>query len=664
MNKPRYDKNTNMEALVNKLNDWTKLYDEGRPEVSDEYWDLCYFELVEMEKELGYALPNSPTQKINYTVVNELVKVEHNHPMLSLAKTKSVEEVSSFAGSNEIVAMGKMDGLTCSLYYKKGVFVRAETRGNGAVGEDVTHNARVIKSIPKILKSEPDIEMPDEIVVDGEIICTKEDFKSFADEYKNPRNFAAGSIRLLDSKECETRNLTFIAWDLIKGGEKCLRLDNKLTQLNKWGFRVVPHFVNGINIENVSNDKETLSNMIAIIQKMCIDAGYPIDGIVFKYNICRHYDALGATDHHFRGGIAFKFYDEEYETEMLDIEWTMGRTGILTPVAVFKPIEIDGTIVERASLHNVSVMYKTLNGGSWVGQKIKVFKANMIIPQISWAEHEFDLTKVKLIPIPNTCPVCGGEADVYESNDVKVLRCTNSACSGKLINQLDHFCSKKGLDIKGLSKATLEKLVDWGWVENIYDIFNLDKHKTEWMSKPGFGEKSVSKILAAIPTSCELSDFIAALGIPLVGKSVAKELVKYIEDYDDFRRKVEGNYDFSDIDGFGPATNEAIKHFNYNYADSIYSEILNIKNTIVTTNNNSLEGLTFVITGKLKTYKNRDEIVSVITSFGGKVGSSVTNKTNYLINNDVNSNSSKNIAAQRLGIPILTEEEFKNLLDK
>lgn len=641
-----------MENLITELNKATVAYDKGEPIMSDKEWDDLYFELQSLEKEYGQSLENSPTRKIHFEKVSELKKVKHSHPMLSLDKTKDIDEIKSFFGDKDRIAMCKMDGLTCSLTYENGKLISAETRGDGVVGEDITHNALVIPSIPNR------INYSERLVIDGEIICTYHDFENFKDEYKNPRNFASGSIRLLDSKECANRKLTFVAWDVIEGMSDKLLTEN-LQELNKLGFNIVPITIS-----------DTVEVQIDTIKDFAKIFGYPIDGVVFKFNDIEYGKSLGATDHHFKNAIAYKFYDEEYETRLITIHWTMGRTGVLTPVAIFEPIEIDGTIVERASLHNYSIMREVLGSCAYVGQKIKVYKANQIIPQISDAV-KFDYGTVvshggiSANDEPERCPICGGSTEIIKSADgVMNMYCSNPNCEGKLINRIDHYCSKKGLDIKGLSKATLEKLIDWGWISNIQDIYNLKDIKEEWISKPGFGVKSVNNILSAIEESkkCKLENFISAIGIPLIGRTVSKELVKYINDYDDFKEKIKNNYDFSDIEGFGPAINKAIHDFDYTSADAIYYNYLTIEQSQkeeIAEGDSSLEGMTFVITGKLKSFKNRDELKAVIESKGGKVAGSVSKNTSYLINNDNLSTTAKNKKAQELGIPIITEETFK-----
>lgn len=635
-------------TLIDYLNARTAEYDEGHPTISDKEWDDKYFELVCLEKELGYTNPNSPTQNIVYNTVNELEKVEHGHKMLSLEKTKDIEEVRKFINGNEFIAMCKMDGLTCSLTYENGKLIRAETRGNGIVGENILHNVKVIPSIPNW------IPIKDKIVIDGEIICTYENFEKFSNEYKNPRNFAAGSIRLLSAKECFSRNLTFVAWDVIEGLEDKNKLSSKLDIINDYGFIVVPH-VYGSAFSN---------SIIDELQAVALKLSYPIDGIVFKFNDIKYGKSLGETAHHFKNAIAYKFYDETYPTELLDIEWGMGRTGTLTPVAIFKPVDIDGSVVERASLHNITVMYETLGDTPHRFQKVEVFKSNMIIPQIAEADKEkYEVLYYEQhtpFEIPNVCPVCGGAVEERTQVDSTILVCVNPECSGKFINKLDHFCGKKGLDIKGLSKATLEKLIDWGWIKNISDIFELNQFKNEWVKKPGFGIKSVEKVLFAIEEArnCELHQFIAALGIPLIGTTTAKELTRYFHSWNEYIEAVKTDYRFYLLPNFGSEMSYAIKNFNYEEAELIVDKYIKIKEFKEDNKSDNLNGKVFVITGKLTSFKNRDELKDKIESLGGKVTGSISKNTNYLINNDTESSSSKNVSAKKLGIPIISEEKF------
>ena len=636
-----------IKELVEKLNYYTKLYDEGRPEISDKEWDDMYFELQKMEKESGIYLEDSPTQRVNFQVVNKLNKVEHNHPMLSLDKTKDIKEIQKFVYNNDYIAMAKMDGLTCSLRYVNGRLISAETRGNGLVGEDILHNALQVKNIPNR------INFQDELIVDGEIICTYENFKDFESEYKNPRNFASGSIRLLDSKESSMRKLSFVAWDCIKGLNDFTLL-GKLCKLSDFGFTIVP------TRRDISN--YDIEKVIKNIQLDCQKLEYPIDGVVFKYNKYSEYEAAGKTDHHFKGGLAYKFYDEEYETTLRNVEWTMGRTGVLTPVALLEPINIDGSEVSRASLHNISIMDEL--GIRYQDTKVMVYKANMIIPQISRV-LPYEGEVASLINVPAVCPICGEPTIIKGENGVRVLYCSNPSCEGKLINRLDHFFGKKGLDAKGLSKATFEKLIDWGWVENIKDVFKLKEHKKEWEKMQGFGEKSVEKILQAIEDckSCSLEAVISAAGIPLIGRTVGKDLSKRFGSYSEFREAVESGFDFTSFGGYGWEMHKAISDFDYSELDYIVDNYLQIKENKKEENELKLKDLTFCVTGKVHIWKNRDSLSALIESLGGKVTGSVSKNTNYLINNDINSTSAKNKKAQELDIPILSEEDFQKIFD-
>lgn len=640
-----------MQELVDKLNYYTKLYDEGHPAISDKEWDDMYFRLQNLETLYNIYLSDSPTQNVNYQVVNKLNKVKHNHPMLSLDKTKSINVIKSFLENKDFICMAKMDGLTCSLRYLDGKLVSAETRGNGIEGEDILHNALQVKNIPN------KINFKKELIIDGEIICTYEDFKYYEDEYKNPRNFASGSIRLLDSKESAMRRLTFVVWDCIKGFDED-RLSSKLLKADELGFTIVPFEIN-------LPEYETIEQIMEIVKKS--SSIYPIDGLVFKYDNCDEYIAAGKTDHHFKGGLAYKFYDEEYETTLKNIEWSMGRTGVLTPVAIFEPIDIDGTEVSRANLFNLSVARETLHGTQyrlgWKGQKINVFKANQIIPQLSWSEEDNEKTK-EYFSYPASCPICGYSTKIKKENDVEVLFCDNEQCEGKLLNRVEHFFSKKGLNAKGLSKATIEKLIDWGWINGIKDVFILDAHADEWKKKAGFGEKSVNNIITSIRESSntDLESVISAAGIPLIGRTAARQIASIFNTYEDFREAI-GSFDFSEIDGFGYEMNKSLKNYNYDELDYIVENFLTINNKIGERKEQKLKDLTFCITGKVHIWKNRDSLSAFIESLGGKVTGSVSKNTNYLINNDINSTSAKNKKAQELDIPILSEEDFQKIFD-
>lgn len=639
-----------MRELIDKLNYYQKKYDEGAPEISDKEWDDLYFQLQKEEGETGLVFPDSPTQKINYEVINSLQKVTHNHLMLSLNKTKDVNEVCKFLDDKDYIVMSKLDGLTCSLVYKDGKLVRAETRGNGEVGENVLHNARVIKSIPQT------ISYKDELIVDGEIVCRYDDFEKFKNDYKNPRNFAAGSIRLLDSAECAQRNLTFVAWDCISNIASTL--SEKLSKLNDFGFIMVPHI---ISCKKAS--KELVETNINQMKEDSDFLFYPIDGVVFKYDNVDEYKAAGTTSHHPNGGLAFKFYDELYETSLQNIEWTIGRSGVLTPIAVFDEVDDESSIITRASLHNISIMTQML-GNPYKREKLWIFKANEIIPQVHHAIRS--LEEKEYFVIPKKCPYCGAQTEVRtsDSGTVELYCSAQDSCSGILINKLNHFCGKKGLDIKGLSKMTLEKFINWGLVNNITDIFTANYDSL--IFKPGFGEKSVANLMLSIKKArhTTFSKFISALGIPLIGKVNAEAIANYCDDWDDFMELVNNYHDFTNIEGFGSAMTDSILYFNYKEADNLVKNgIITFEKKIEQKEVNNLEGLTFVVTGSLKTYwKNRDELKVEIARRGGKVTESVTSKTNYLVNNDINSASSKNKKAKELNVPIITEEEMYQIL--
>lgn len=633
------------EAAVKQLNEWTKAYDEGHPVVPDKAWDLMYYGIRQYERETGYVAPDSPTATISYQVVNELQKVRHDYrPMLSLAKTKEPKAVLNFIGSHDWIAMAKLDGLSCRIEYRDNNIYRAETRGDGYRGEDITHNIMTVKNVPKTIPYK-------QLVVEGEIICTAKDFESFEGEYQNSRNFAAGSIRLLDANECAKRKLSFIAWDVIFGDfdVELTTLSQKLEYAEKAGFDTVPRMATDVAlaIETIKEDAE--------------DMGYPIDGIVFKWNNCKEYDDAGRTEHHFNGGLAYKFYDELYETQLRDITWSMGRTGVLTPVALFEPVLIDGTLVEKASLHNVSVLEETLGSHPIRKQRIWVTKSNQIIPQIVEAEKNYGDT-YNCIPNNTKCPICGATIDIVKSNTgVLNMICPNDNCEGKLVNKIDHYFGKKGLDVKGISKATIEKLIDWGWVNSITDMYKLHSHQMEWTMQPGFGKASVFKILDAIDESYQnvpLNKFIAAIGIPLIGTTASKQLAKYFKTWDNFLNNMENAIN---LNGFGYEMLQSLRRFDYTEAKYIAEHIITFETVEEEKVADTLSGKTFVITGKL-TLGSRDKVKEMIEAAGGKVASAISSKTDYLINNDIDSTSTKNKKAKELGIPIINEEQLKDLL--
>lgn len=568
--------------------------------------------------------------------------------MLSLDKCHSAEEVVQFANNHTMVAMLKCDGLSIRLTYENGELITANTRGNGEIGVDITSHATQFKNIPL------HIPATGTIIVDGEAVIKWNDFIIINQngEFKNPRNTAAGTLNSLDTKIVKDRRLSFIAWDFVKGCNSST-MSGRLKKLKELGFENTYFSVlTECNVDNVSE----LNDLITY------DSNIPWDGVVWKYDDLAYGESLGRTSHHFNWAIAWKPEIEIFETKLLDIDWTMGRTGVLTPVAVFEPVDDGESVITRASLHNLSIMEELFHGTPFKNQEIKIYKANMIIPQIYSADNVKDMIfycELPFIDIPKVCPICGEATKISCDNDSKTLVCDNDMCAGRLINRLDHFAGKKGLDIKGLSKATLGKLIEWGWVSAPADLYTLAQYRDEWITKPGFGQKSVDRVLQSIEESRQptLDSFISSLGIPLIGKTISKDLLKYISSYEDFRKKAETKWDFTSINGFAYNKANAIWSFDFSEADKV-REYMNFTVKEQPQSEKTLDGISIVITGRLNTYKNRAELQQAIEAHGGKVVNSVSKNTSYLINNDSTSNSSKNSNAKKFGIPILTEEEF------
>lgn len=649
--------------LVRELNKHRDAYyNDSRPTISDAEYDKMFDELQSLEKDTGIIMSNSPTQTVGYEVKSELQKVKHSHPMLSLDKTKSEDDLIKFAGDKDCILSLKMDGLTVSLTYVEGKLIKAETRGNGEIGEDITHNARVFENIPMTIDCKGRFE------IEGEAIITYNDFEKINNtlpedkKYKNPRNLVSGSVRQLDSGIAAKRHIKFIAWKVPLMEENNLS-NSFLYRLNYarcLGFEVVPF------LTYTNNDKETLSLIIESLKNGANVNSYPIDGLVLALNDIQYGESLGMTGHHPKHSIAFKFYDEEVETTLLNIEWSMGKSGNLTPVAIFEPVDIDGTTVSRASIHNVSILTKL---DLQVGDTITVYKSNQIIPQIR-ENLSAKNRESSYIQIPSYCPVCGHQTEIIKDNDTEILMCANPSCKGKLLGRLSHFVSKKGMDIDGLSDETLKKFIELGWAKNISDIYNLPTHFNELSKMNGFGKKSVVKLQTSIEQSktTDLQHFIAALSIPNIGTSQSKELCKTFKTWDDFSAAGFGNYDFSQLEGFGAVLNSNI----HTWFDTMYKEdqIDQLaRNITFTENENSisteiLKGKTFVITGSLEHYKNREELKSVIERNGGKVSGSISKNTFALINNNINSTSSKNKKANSLGVQIISEEDFIQLISK
>lgn len=647
-----------MKSLIKNLNSYRNAYyNNSESIITDKEYDDLYDQLLALEKEVNITLSNSPTQTVGYEVKSKLEKVKHSHPMLSLNKTKSVDELKEFINNNECLLMHKLDGLTILLTYENGKLVKAETRGNGEIGEDVTHNAKVFSNIPLTIQYTGKLE------VEGEAIITYKDFNyinsklSEDGKYKNPRNLVSGSVRQLDSKIAKERNIKFIAWKVPYGIWND-SFAERLNLLQSLGFDTVPlvYYEEDDELCNIEDDIQNLKDIAK-------EKGYPIDGLVVAYDNIPYAESLGNTGHHPKHSLAFKFYDEEVETTLTDIEWSMGKTSTLTPVAIFEPVEIDGTEVSRASLHNISIA-KELELG--IRDTITVYKANMIIPQI-----RDNLTRSNTLKIPTTCPICGSATEIKKDNDSEVLICTNANCKGKLLGRLTHFVSKNAINIDGLSEATLEKFIELDWLTNFIDVFYLDVNKKEMYKLDGFGKKSVDKLLENIEKSknTTLDRFIYSLSIPLIGRTASKEISNYFNgDYKKFYDSWIYQFDFTKLNDFGSAMDYSMLNYlkhNDSMINTLAKEfnfITQSSNEQIKSENDQIKNKTFVITGSVNHFKNRDELKEKIESLGGKVSGSVSAKTNYLINNDTTSQSGKNKKAMELSIPIISEEEFIDLI--
>lgn len=646
-----------IKELVKLLNHYrNEYYNNSRSEISDFEYDQLFDELVVLESETRFVMAVSPTQTVGYEVKSDLNKVKHNHPMLSLDKTKSVDDIISFLNGRDGVVMAKMDGLTCSLRYLNGQLISAETRGNGEIGEDILHCAKTIKNIP--LK----INCTDEVIIDGEVIITYDDFEKINSvlaedqKYKHPRNLASGSIRQLDSNVAANRNMKFIAWKLIKGST-VNSFFNRWVRMVELGFDVAPI----INLPTIIGDKQCVDHAIILIKENCKDQGYPIDGCVFGYDDIAYGESLGATGHHLRSQLAFKFYDELYPTKLQYIDWTIGKSSQLTPTAVFETVEIDGADVSRASLHNISIIK---NLGLTNGCTVNVFKANQIIPQIDSCENDGNGD----IEIPTTCPICGGLTTIKKDNESEVLVCTNSECAGKKLAQFTHFVSKKGMDIKNLSEATLETLISHGFLRNFNDIYHLSDYRQQLIQLDGFGQKSIDNLLKSIEDSrnVKLENFIAALGIPNIGLSAAKTISKKFNgDHFEYINALASGYDFTQLEDFGEIMNQSLHNW-WKIKDPLVEFLPMEMNFILPEKQNIIEnpfnGKTICVTGKLNHF-TRDSINEKIASLGAKTAGSVSKKTDYLITNE-SSGSSKYKKATELNIPIITEDEFLKMLDE
>ena len=644
-----------IKELIEMLNKASSDYYNSNPSMTDREWDKLYGELKALENETNIIYPDSPTQNVGYRIVGEIEEVEHNHPMLSLDKCHTMQELIEFAGDKDCILSVKCDGLTTSLHYVDGKLVGAETRGNGVFGGNVLHNVMTIKNVPHT------IPYKEELIIDGETIIDWDMFNLINDnlpegqkKYKHPRNLVSGSLNVLDSKVAASRNMRFIGWRVIKGlNEKSVFF--ALKDAEKLGFEIVPMWT----YTNKSTDKENISAMLSDLQDKADKLGIPYDGAVMSYDDVEYGVSLGRTDKFFRHSIAYKYEDELYETTLRDIEWNTSKTGLINPIAVFDETIIEGASITKATLHNISYIENLQLG---IGDKIQIYKANKIIPKV----HN-NLTRSNTWTFPDECPICGGLTKIVKDNDTKVVVCDNPNCKGKLLGKLTHAVSKNALNIDGMSEVTIEFLIERGWLSSIKDIYKLDYCRETWKEYDGFGDKSVDRLLDNIEASRKttMARLLYSLSIPLIGKSASKDIANYCHhDVQTFINFMNVHYDFTAIDGFGAEMQKSLSNWWKDNEESFYALIKEFTFEKVEEKSSGvdLSGKTFVITGSLTHYKNRDELVSVIEQLGGKVSGSVSAKTSYLINNDKLSSSSKNQKAQKLNIPIISEEDFIKMI--
>ena len=623
-------------------------YDLDSPEISDAEYDKKYDELLKLENEANFWLANSPTRKVQGEVLPFLTKVHHSVPMLSADKSTNIEDVKKFIGNKDVVVSFKLDGSTLVVKYNDGKFIQALSRGSGTDGEDITHTARMIKNLPMTIPYKGYLEVRGEALIPYKYYNEMNADGSLG----HPRNVASGGLRQLDSNEAAKRNIYFYAFTLVNWHDA--NINSKFESLNflyNNGFDVVPH----IKLPEFGDG--TIETAIKYLDRRSYEN--PTDGWCFEYDDLAYGESLGSTGHHDRRLFALKPEVEEYETTLRDIEWTSGKTGQLTPTAIFDPVEIDNTIITKASVHNVSVIKKL---GLKIGRKCIIYKANMIIPQILKCEGGHSA-----IEIPKYCPICKGNTKVVKENESEVLMCTNPNCTGKKIALFEHFVNKKAMNIEGMSEATIEFLINKGWIHTFKDIYHLSNYKEEWQRCNGFGKKSVENILNAIEKSrnVKMENYLCALGIPNVGLSTAKILSnKFNGDYDKFVQAVLTGFDLTSLEGFGDTIKNSILTWlrSSGLDDSLADEMKFIVEEKKQKDGVNLDGKTFCITGNLNHFANRDALIADIEAHNGKFVSAISTKCNYLINNDSTSSSSKNKKAQALNIPIITEEEYLQII--
>lgn len=642
------DKIFKINFLVETLNRYANAYYNGYPIATDEEYDKLYQDLEKLEKETGYKLANSPIDKVGFEVQDKVEKIKHVSPMLSLKKIHSIEEIKDFIGDQPCIMSLKEDGLTIRLTYENGKLVKAETRGDGNIGSDITYNIKAFQNVPF------EVQYKKDFIIDGEAIVTDKDFKLVNSEVEEPfklqRSLASGSVSLLDPEVTKSRRLTFVAWKFVSGYAKETYSEN-FEVLKELGFLVVPYLP-------LMRDK--IQIMIDLLKEESKKIGHPIDGMVITYDNIAYGDSLGKTDHHFNNGVAYKFEDEVKETFLRHIEWSMGRTGDLTPVAVFDSVIIDGTEVNRASCHNLTYLKNMCLG---VGDRIGVYKANMIIPQI-----KINYTNRGKIIIPTVCPYCGTKTVIKNDNSTSVLHCPNDYCSGKVVGKFTHFVSKSAMNIDGISESTIQTLISMGLLHTYKDLYHLSEHVAELTQIKGYGMKKINNMLEAIEKSrkCKLENFIVAMGIPLIGKSASKIISEVCEgSVMKWRRSLVDEYDWSIHEGIGREMTQSMYNWyllNLETLQELVPELeFIVEEKKSESQNNVLQDKTFCITGSLVEFKNREECENYIILNGGKIVSGVSKKTNYLICNEA-STSSKYKKAQTIGIPIITEQDLKNMI--
>lgn len=641
-----------IKELVDTLNKAAKVYYSGTDEImSNLEYDKLYDELKALEDETGIVLAGSPTHKVGYETLSELPKEEHERPMLSLDKTKSVEELAAFAGTHKSLLSWKLDGLTVVVTYRDGELYKAVTRGNGYVGEVITPNARVFVNLPA------KIPYKGELVIRGEAIITYSDFERInrsieedENKYKNPRNLCSGSVRQLNNRITAERNVRLIAFALIRADG--VDFGNSRQKQFEWlkgqGFEVVEYKI---------VDETSVADAVEYFSKAITDNDFPSDGLVLLYDDIAYGESLGTTAKFPRNAIAFKWADEMAITRLKCVEWSASRTGLINPVAVFEPVELEGTTVSRASVHNVSIVRELKLG---YNDEIKVYKANMIIPQI--AEN---ITGSATIEIPKVCPVCGGLTGIKKANDTESLYCLNPDCQAKHIKRFEHFVSRNALNIDGISSQTLEKFIDRGFIKNYTDLYHLNNYEDEIVGMDGFGRKSYDNIIESVEKSrtVTLDHVIYALGIGGIGLANARLVSRHCNEDPETVADITIE-ELMSIDGIGDVLAQSFReYFDDVNNRSLYNELLaelKLQKEVRDTSS-PVAGKTFVITGSVNHFTNRDELKAFIETLGGKTTGSVSAKTDYLINNDVTSNSSKNKKARELGIPVISEEEFIKL---